>query len=396
MWLDAQQMEYTPEGHFVVQLSEPIAAHFRYRSWAQGLGCECREQERWLPEDSDLGISLLDAAALAGGDSPLGRFVGEIPAPVREAVQPFYYQQTRLLQWLTRSPHARELFSHSPNLCWLLIVGSGEEEWPNARVDELLRQSRRQILKALTGSGSKALVRLLGKVQLCKADLKEYRLICQALAQPEQLQPLSTWAEIPVNLLLVATDFPQLIQGRLIRPMVLTRDLTPEAMRARIRRYGRYWQDALNVARLLGMTDARIALERCEDPQALKALHDRWTDRLNRQRFIAVHGKVEFPPPPVPGNAHIHPILTMEDLQEEGRLMRHCVASYAHNIISGECYIYRIMQPQRATIEVAFQNGEPVIRQVSLARNQKPDEQTWAAIRHWLRPDERGHMRLIG
>lgn len=396
MWLDAKQMEYTPEGHFVVQLSEPIAAHFRYRSWAQGLGCERREQGRWQPEDGDFGISLLDAAALAGADSPLGRFVGDIPAPVREAVQPFYYQQTRLLQWLARSRNARELFSHSPNLYWLLMVDSGEEEWPNARVDELLSQPRRQILKALTGSGSKAMVKLLGRIRLGKADLKEYRLLCQALAQPERLLPLTTWAEIPVNLLLVATDFPQLLQGRLIRPLVLTKELTPEAMRARIRRYGRCWQDALNVALLLGLTDARIALERCEDPQALKALHDRWTDRLNRQRLIAVHGKVEFPPPPVPGNTHIHPILTMEDLQEEGRLMHHCVASYVHNIIKGECYIYRIMQPQRATIEVAFQNGEPVIRQVALARNQKPDEQTRAAIHHWLHPDERGHMRLIG
>lgn len=396
MWLDAQQMEYTPEGHFVVQLSEPITAHFRYRSWAQGLGCERRERESWQPEEGDFGISLLDAATLAEADSPLSRFVGEIPVAVRKAVQPFYYHQTLLLQWLARSQDARELFGHSPNLCWLLIVASSEKEWSNTWVDELLRQPRRQILQALFGSGSKAMVKLLNRVQLCKGDLKEYRLLCQALAQPERLQPLAAWAEIPTNLLLLATSFPQLIHSRFIRQLVLTTDLGLEAVTARIKRYVRHWRDALNVARLLGMTDARVALERCEDPQALKALHDRWTDRLNQRSCIAVHGKVDFPPPPVPGNEHIHPILTLEDLQEEGRLMRHCVASYVHKIMSGECYIYRILQPERATIEVIFHNGEASINQVSLVRNNRPNEQTRAAIHNWLHPDARSCMRLIG
>lgn len=390
MWLDSQQMEYTPEGHFVVSLSEPVAAHFRYRSWEEGLGCERREQGRWEPEDSDFGISLLDAAILAGDDSPLVRFVRGIPAPVREAVQPYYYHQTRLLQWLARSQDVRELFSHSPNLCWLLIVASDEAGWPAARVEALLRLPRRQILEALVGNGSKAMVKLVHRVQLCSGDLKEYRLLCQALAQPQQVLPLMAWPIIPVNLLLVATSFPELIHSRLIRQLVLTTDLSQEALTARIKKYVRYWQDALNIARLLGITDARIALERCADPQALEALHDRWTDRLNQQSCIAAHGKVEFPPPPVAGNEHIHPILTLEDLQEEGRLMRHCVASYVDKIMSGECYIYRILQPQRATIEVIFRNGKPAPGQVSLVRNRKPDEQTWAAIHYWLQPLDEG------
>jgi hypothetical protein len=50
---------------------------------------------------------------------------------------------------------------------------------------------------------------------------------------------------------------------------------------ALLRKYERYRVYVLNLARILGIHDAEIALRRCEDFAAVRQLHDRWTDMLN-------------------------------------------------------------------------------------------------------------------
>ena len=62
---------------------------------------------------------------------------------------------------------------------------------------------------------------------------------------------------------------------------------------------------------------------------------------------------VPFPPPPIPGNEYIQPITNEAMLLEEGQMMRHCVASYARSVRENKCYIYRILKPTRATMEMA-------------------------------------------
>lgn len=64
-------------------------------------------------------------------------------------------------------------------------------------------------------------------------------------------------------------------------------------------------------------------------------------------------GAVEpFPPPPVPGTPDIVPLRSAADLEEEGREQRNCVASYAWRVRRGMCYIYRVLQPERATLSI--------------------------------------------
>ena len=116
----------------------------------------------------------------------------------------------------------------------------------------------------------------------------------------------------------------------------------------------------------------------------MRRLHDRWTDRLNQRQALVVQGATPFPKPPIPGNHNIHPIETLEDLQAEGRLMHHCVSAYEPFIHKGECYIFRILQPERATIEIRFACNQARVRQVQLAYNGKPSNETRLDIESWL------------
>jgi len=93
-----------------------------------------------------------------------------------------------------------------------------------------------------------------------------------------------------------------------------------------------------------------------------------------------------FPPPPIPGNEHIQPIINAAELLEEGRIMRHCAGSYAGSVRRRECFVYRILQPARATLEIAptiFGRWE--VSQIKGYYNAKPGKGVIKAVREWMR-----------
>lgn len=384
MQLESQQIDCTVEGDLVVQLAHPIAVRFRYRSWEAGFGCERWEQDGWYPENSDFALPLLQAAQQLTACEPLARFVQRIPTDIRDAVQPYYYRQAILLRWLARSAAARELFAHSPQLCWLLICHSFDADWSQSEIAAALTRPRAHILQAVTGHGSNALVKALARIQLNKGDSREYHALYHCLARPEQIKPFLCWPTISILALFASRRYPLLQKSHWLKNRLLNTADSYNRLHIEIRPQYRYWEDALNVAQLLDIGDAQIALERCTDFAAVKALHDRWTDRMNQRSYLVFDGKTLFPPPPVAGSQDIFPILSMEDLQEEGRLMHHCVASYAHRVMTGECYIYRMLRPERATIEVLNVSPEPRLTQISLAYNRTPQPHTRLVAQAWL------------
>jgi hypothetical protein len=52
---------------------------------------------------------------------------------------------------------------------------------------------------------------------------------------------------------------------------------------------------------------------------------------------------------------------------------------------AGRAYIYRVLAPQRATLEIQLTGDKPKIGQLKLARNRNPDPATVAAVRAWLK-----------
>ena len=380
----SQHADCTAEGDFVVQLTYPILARFRYRSWEAGFGCERWDQGRWHDEDGDFGLPLLDAAQFLSIDDPLARFVQGIPAAVREQVAGYEYNQSLLLRWLARNRHARDLFDHSPQLCWLLICYGHEQQLPHVEIAALFTSPRVQILQAVTGINSKASVKALARVQLNKGTGQEYHVLRHFLLRRECLQPLMHWPQIPIQALWACRKYPLLLNGRSLKNYEFSASWSTAQLQRVMEGEYRYWRDALNVARLLDISDAQIALERCTHFTDVKILHDRWTDKVNQRSYLVSDGGTLFPTPPLAGNADIFPILSMEDLREEGRLMRHCVASYDRDVIAGKCYLYRMLRPERATIEVRTRKGKPELAQIALAYNQKPMATTRTAVQSWI------------
>lgn len=119
----------------------------------------------------------------------------------------------------------------------------------------------------------------------------------------------------------------------------------------------------------------------------VQEFHDALSEEM---QFIKLADR-PFPLPPVDGNDFIRPIGSPDDLAEESRQMHHCVASYLSDIIGGHVAIYRVQEPERATLSlrVGWDDGPVwVIDQLFLARNQQASSDTWNAVCKWFADSE--------
>lgn len=150
------------------------------------------------------------------------------------------------------------------------------------------------------------------------------------------------------------------------------------------------------------MPDAEDVLKRMRRTRSkaqLWALHDACVWRLAElgpEEQNGERGKLveAFGPPPAPGTEMIQPIKTSLKLYEEGRTMGHCVATRADDVINGECYIYRVLAPQRATLQIGIGDHHLVIDEMRLAYNAEPSAECWRAIKLWLAEANRTFRRV--
>jgi hypothetical protein len=94
----------------------------------------------------------------------------------------------------------------------------------------------------------------------------------------------------------------------------------------------------------------------------------------------------KFPTPPLPGNDIIVPINSLKDLIQEGEEMDNCVGSYIGKIASGHSFIYRVLEPERATLEIIreLSVNSYMVAQLKLQSNEEPSDGTWNVVRKWM------------
>jgi hypothetical protein len=291
-----------------------------------------------------------------------------------------------MLQWAARTPAAADLLQQAPTLFWLLVASAIEEHWTEGQVQHALAKQRKEILLQLTGIRSEAAVKLLNRVILRTGDCTELRVIRRFIRDRSLWRGLSHSGVIPVHLLAVVVRFSELAGARLLQQVAegdysRTSDALAQLRLGGLQTcgatpfaWGAYSRFPMRVGRSLA---ARPSM--------------RWSACMTAGSSASMDGPVSlprvggpFPPPPLPGNEVIQPLRSEEELVEEGRLMGHCVASYAAEVRSGRSYIYRVVSPERATLEIQWRGGVPVVAQFNLARNREPSEKSWRAVQNWL------------
>ena len=292
-------------------------------------------------------------------------WLAEFPVGVLEYLDRCGFKQRRwhvLNLWL-RVPAGRELFHDFPQLAWMLASSWIFKPAPVKRPFRSLR--------ALVGKPRAA---LLGWLGLPKGDgtLKLLRRMpCHLLNGPNasrlgnllRRDQARKWLQNlpgpldPHVLGLLAFGYPvsfQLLLAMLEEPYLPRDDPYPQASLRDIYREVERW------LRQFDFLGDPSDLSSIRSPARLRALHDelaaRITDASDHDIRVAWPGTLAPPLEPAPW---MKPMLSYEELKNEGRSMNHCVATRASDVIHGNVYIYAIFHPAgRATLAIS-RSGQP-------------------------------------
>lgn len=383
------------DGSLEIRFRPRFSRTLRVTPWADGLRVFNDEDGRWVEMDRDPQFAFVASALRAPDSGAVHAFARAIRADavrLANACGTFELTAFRMLRW---HDAAWDLTRTSPNLAWLLAARVDDQCVAHDALAAVLRKRRVDVVSwCLATQATPATLRLLEKIEPDVQAEGEIRLIARTLAEPEVVRLFRHLARVPLHAVRSALAYPQ-FRTRKFFVDALTHDATADGEPgggSLVSDVFLLHRDALRAATELRIpaADAQRQLDGARSIAALRARHDAWSeelmDRLRRQteaEMLAV-GIGVFPSPPVADSSDILALRTVHELAREGSEMRHCVAGYARECAAGRCFVFRVLAPTRATLEIRMNGGRPYVAQIRGARNELAPQETWTAVQRWL------------
>lgn len=344
----------------------------------EGLRASSERSERGQTETNyerhRAGVTRRHEAAVA--------FLGLFPPDVKARVSLLPERHWPVLSLLARCPGADELYASNPALAFALASSNSMRATPVARplrsARVLLRKPRTAMLEWLGFPPAAWAARVLGKVVPGAVSVRLLRYLRAALRAESVPKAFLHLPRLDLVTLRILTD-PEL------HPLA-TFSLLAEIDGSQLAspRTAYLLGDA---ARMYAAQHAGRRLPAQRSLAGLRRVHDELVARQNReggQPTLALH----LPPAPVKGTDSIIPLTTPAEILEEGRAMHHCVFSYVHDVARGSTYIYRVLQPERATVSLVKRGNSWSIGQLCGIANARVTPATAAVVFDWA---EGGH-----
>ena len=401
----------TQEGSLEVPLPGFLKAFARITPWSKGFRT-VEVRHRKAVDRPLWALEIFPRHTTSDLATSAHSFFSDIPTEVSDMVRSFQFGQCVMLRWLARYPEAGDLCNGNPRLFWLLTAAIYDSDISEEEIPELLRQKQTAIMGRIIKPPSSSTLRILRKVKIDTGDLTEARIIIRALKKPHIRRIVAHLEAIPVTLIKTIYDNPDLGSPSVAR--FLAEEIgNPEHNPVVLSRYiSDTLTDIRRMSELLGIEDPEQAIARCRSMEELNRLHDRWVDRVNRDHgFWLNAGQHEwpenleppewfglrkdeleyymgtdraFPNPPFPDSKEIKAIRSIHELIGEGRLQRNCIASYATTIMNGGAFVYKVLSPHRATLELTRSENGWELGQLRLSCNRAPGPEVEQVVSEWM------------
>ena len=369
-------------------IGSPRCFELQLTTWDQGFCWYQRQGATWRRQNGDIGLPL----AYLFMQGRLGPIVGEflkrnVPFHILLATAKYSFLQSLLLSLVSRNRYASDLLMSTPNLLWLIIDKMNQHNTSIQAVAPVFTKRQTDLVRLFGGVGTSAEIKFLRKIQLLNGTSRELHIIQSAIKQPDLIRNMHHLHEIPVYLL----EF--CIKNRILPNVHLMEEIAAVAsLLDRKEKNTEYTTlseivtDCRHLGNSLCHPHIEESLNACSSIERLRALHDRW--QVENQEYLLYKGMrhVVFPQPPIPGNRFIEPITTPKELIHEAAVMHHCVSSYMDAVTNGNSYIYKLLEPERATFELVRCDDHWRLGQVKKKCNGEPSEETTLAIKKWLEP----------
>lgn len=266
----------------------------------------------------------------------------------------------------------------NPVLLWLLIdrrvIGDESAE----QINHLLGDKQVKLCSLVGLSERKQVVKLLKKAASLKLQKSELESFVELLETPAVRDYLSHQKTISPAVLKLLRTNQWLVLSK-------ARALIPSLCQPEFRRI---FDDVLR------MIEDVSQLQNCATTAALQRLHDNLVEELNESRGTKLirdpmGNPRPIPPAPLQSAYSIEPITEQIELIKEGREMRHCIASHLFSVVSGDYAVYRMLEPERLTIEIVVTDwGQCFLKEVRGKGNRLPATASMDIIEKWFSENE--------
>jgi hypothetical protein len=394
--------------------------HIHIGAWEKGLATQYwNPNHGWIDQELDFCFPLLacresNAGAFPGSSAKnrsdqetyfndLELFSQTIPAQVCEAVSPFGVCQLLLLRTLHECPAHLALVKENPTLVFLAGLKIYENDCSSAEKTtefiKLLYLKRRCIAEYALGHNSEKTVHLLSKLRFDRYDCLETGNITNFLGKSELCDMLAAYRYIPEFFFSELVSNPAIIKMHVFSPKgeVVEKGFDRKTFDDALQTC----RDCIRIGECMGQDVLRRTAE-CRTVSGLERLHNRLVEEMHQVTERELERKnqemwsIPFPEPPFSGNGNISPVTTAIELYREGKAMHHCVATYCDTVFRGESFFYRIISPERATMEIVRCGKDWQVGRIKLICNADPSEKTWTAAKRWLEERKREGKDNVG
>lgn len=316
-----------------------------------------------------------------------------IPADVRAVIAPFRKRKWHLLSMIAScGKPALDLIKSNPALAFALasnwIFHKPAVTQPMRSIRALLQPGKKQtdILKWLGFPATENVRRILMKLPADEISILNLLTLREAVKTPHLCKMLSHLPRLKNYLLYMFSPQTRfLLTHNLLREFCGLSDKIDENERSSpLGKHLVLFKDTATMHRQL-LTET-YNHGHIQSLAQLSSLHDLLCKKINIERFKGL----SFPPPPLQGTNDIIPLQTPEALYEEGKIQHNCVVSYSEQVaLMRNIYIYRMLQPERCTLEIMRSSSRWTLAQLKASCNQSPSAEAKQAAETWLNESQK-------
>ena len=306
-----------------------------------------------------------------------------LPKEVARVLEKFRSHQWNLLLLLSRQRAAVDLAASNPVLAYAVADRLADRPYDPRKVGKM---PQRELLKMLRVPDTAANVRILRKIPPESLDRRLLPALLATLRSSDSAG-LKWLHHVP------RVNFGVM---RLLLTHEIREGITPALLEEVAAEPTEKYRG--NAAAML--SDILVMRSELADPAPLTAFRSLAALRRSHEEISAEFRKLDrlrtaygnLPLPPLPGIPNkIVPLCTQSELIAEGRDQHNCIASYTAQVKARHVFIYRVLDPERATLAIhRGADSNWTIQEIKAKYNQPVCMQTEQFVKDWLEPYRRG------
>ena len=385
-----------------ISVFENPASFINISSWESGCHIFTSYDKCENNHKGSFDYSIFKLAPLLDPDyhsSPISRFCNSIPREIVQKISKFQYRQLKMLNVVANNKAAQDLLESSPVLFWIYVDWIKKNDMPKPRVSEVLLEKHISILRLIYPDANKTHLKFINSLLLNKYDKSILNLIFKVFFNNIILFQLRHIKIINYGIIgfLLKMNFEDDFEIKVII-LILKRYQNVKGMS--VTGLLHLYEDTLKMNQVIYHSyEHPLINENILTIEKLYLSHKILDCKINAPNYIEDikqtlllnemagenHEHDAFPKAYIVGNENITHITTYAELVSEGLEMNTCVLNYSQQIKNGESCLYKVIRPERGTLELKKKNGGLYISQFSLKENDEPNVNSFVYINKWLK-----------